>query len=207
MVEYPGMTALLQWTRPASRGGGDGRSPDGHRIDLPEVTFGVRRIATPRTAPQHGRMDNRLRSLLRPLNLAALCTLSAVALSLRWIAPERALAGWAVLAAFTAAFLLHDAAERRPWLGHAMLLLQPLLALVLVWLTPKVGTAQVLLVIWTAASVIAWPPRVALFAVALADAAIYGLLLDAGHPAPLIVTLMYAGFTRAVLKAITLRVI
>lgn len=140
-------------------------------------------------------MNSRLHTMLQPLNLAALCTLFAVGLSLRWLPPERAIAGWALLTAFTAAFLLRDiGARRHPRIGHALLLLQPLLALSLVWLTPRVGTAQVLLVIWTAVAAMAWPPRWALFAVALADIGIYLILRQAGHDAPLVVSLLYAGF-------------
>lgn len=140
-------------------------------------------------------MDTPLRSLLQPLNLAALCTLFAVGLSLRWIAPEHALAGWMLLATFTAAFLLHDVvASRHPRLGHALLVLLPLLALVLIGLAPRVGTAQVLLVVWTVAIALEWRPRLALLAVALADVCAYLILREAGHGSPLTIVLLYAGF-------------
>jgi signal transduction histidine kinase len=140
-------------------------------------------------------MDTSLRSLLQPLNLAALCTLFAVGLSLRWIAPEHALAGWMLLATFTAAFLLHDfVALRHPRLGHALLVLLPLLALLLIGLAPRVGTAQVLLVIWTVAIAIEWSPRLALLAIALADVGVYLILREAGHHSPLTVVLLYTGF-------------
>lgn len=140
-------------------------------------------------------MDTPLRSLLQPLNLAALCTLFAVALSLRWMPPEHVLAGWMLLATFTAAFLLHDlVAPRHPRLGHALLVLLPLLALLLIRLSPRVGTAQVLLVIWTVAIALEWSPRLALLAIVLADAGVYLILRKAGHPSPLTVVLLYTGF-------------
>ncbi|MEZ0471312.1 sensor histidine kinase [Luteimonas salinilitoris] len=140
-------------------------------------------------------MTSSVRKLLLPFNLAGLCTLGAVALSMRWIAPESAVLGWAALAAFTLAFLLHDVGRLRDtWAGHALLVLMPLLALLLVWLTPRAGTAQVLLVVWTAALAMAWPLRLAAAAVLLADVAVYLILARQGHFSPLTVTLMYLGF-------------
>ncbi len=140
-------------------------------------------------------MTSSIHKLLLPFNLAGLCTLSAVALSLRWIAPEAAVLGWATLAAFTLAFLLYDIARLRDtWAGHALLVLMPLLALLLLWLTPRSGSSQVLLVVWTAAAAMAWPLRWAAVAVLLADAAAYLILLRQGHFSPLTVTLMYLGF-------------
>ena len=81
-----------------------------------------------------------------------------------------------------------------PRLAHGLLLLQPVLALVLVWLTPRIGTAQVLLVVWTAIIAMVWPPRIALAAVVVVDAIVYLILRNAGHDTPLTVTLLYAGF-------------
>lgn len=136
-----------------------------------------------------------LRSLLQPLYLAGLCTLAAVGLSLRWAPPQHALGAWALLLGFALGFVGHDLLPRR-WqsLRHGVLVLQPLLALALMWLTPRIGTAHVLLVIWTAVVAMAWPPRVTLAAAALANAAVYLILRMAGHDNPLIVTLLYAGF-------------
>ncbi|MFP7723295.1 sensor histidine kinase [Lysobacter sp. A3-1-A15] len=140
-------------------------------------------------------MTSVLRQLLQPMNLAGLCTLLAVALSLRWVPAGDAVLAWSVLVVFTVLFLGHDAvAKRARWLGHGLLALLPLLALTLVWLSPGVGTAQVLLVIWTAVIAMTWPPRVALAAVVLADIVIYLILQRSGHNAPLTVTLLYAGF-------------
>lgn len=140
-------------------------------------------------------MPTALRQLLQPLNLAGLCTLSAVGLSLRWVAPEHAVVAWALLLGFALCFVGRDLLPpRRPLLSHALLVLQPLLALVLVWLAPRIGTAQVLLVIWTAVAAMAWPPRLVLAAVVVADAVIYLILRTAGHDNPLTVVLLYAGF-------------
>jgi signal transduction histidine kinase len=146
-------------------------------------------------APQHGRMHASLRKLLQPLNLAALCTVFAIALSLRWVPSDRAPAAWLLLSGFVLAFLARDlCSQRMPRLANALLLLQPLLALALVWLTPRIGTAQVLLVVWTAIIAMTWTPRSAFAAVAAADVGVYLILRGAGHDTPLIVTLLYAGF-------------
>ncbi|GHA87169.1 sensor histidine kinase [Cognatilysobacter bugurensis] len=140
-------------------------------------------------------MHATLSALFRPLNLAAMCTLFAVALSLRWLPTENAGLGWALLAAFTLAFFFHDAASaRHRTLGHAVLIVQSVLALSLIALSPKVGTAQVLLVIWAVAITLAWPMQVVLAALVLADVTVYLILRTHGHPAALVVTLLYAGF-------------
>ena len=136
-----------------------------------------------------------LRQLLQPLNLAGLCTLGAVAMSMRWVPAENAVPAWATLAVFTLLFLSHDlVAARHPRLGHVLLAVLPLLTLGLLWLSPGIGTAQVLLVIWTAVIAMNWPPRTALASVVLADIAVYLVLRYHGHNAPLTVTLLYAGF-------------
>ena len=147
----------------------------------------------PAPPPQHGRMSPTLRKMLQPLNLAGLVTLFAVGLSLRW-APDPATA-WALLAAFGLAFLGRELfAERHPRIAHVLLVAMPLLALALLWLTPRIGTAQILLVVWTAVIAMTWPPRIALAAVVMADAGVYFILRASGHDAPLVVTLLYASF-------------
>lgn len=140
-------------------------------------------------------MPTSLRQLLQPLNLAGLATLFAVGLSLRWVPPQHAVAAWTLLVGFALFFVGRDfLGARHPALRHAALVLQPLLALVLVWLTPRIGTAQVLLVIWIAVAAMEWPPRLALASVVLVDVAVYLILRHAGHDSPLTVTLLYAGF-------------
>lgn len=134
-------------------------------------------------------------ALLQPLHWAGLGTLGVVALSLRGLDDRAAAVALAVLAAFALAFALHDAiARRRAPLGHALLVLQGVLALALVALAPLVGTAQILLVIWIAGVAGSASPRVA-FAVALvANAVAHAMLVRAGHPAAWLSTLLYAGF-------------
>ncbi len=167
----------------------------GHRADLPEVTFGRRGIADAATASQHGRMPDALRNLLHPMHLAGLCTLGAVAMSLRWIAGTHPALAWALLGAFAIAQLSHDGVRRRsPRTADALLLLMPVLALLLLWINPRVGTAQVLLVIWTAVVASHWSGRAVVAAIALSGLGQYLLMLDYGHSAPLTVTLLYTGF-------------
>ena len=99
-----------------------------------------------------------LRHLLQPLNLAGLFTMASVGLTLRWVPPDRQPLAIALLLAFAGAFLARDlVAARWPVPGHLLLVVQPLLALWLVWLTPRLGTAQILLVVWTVVAVIEWP--------------------------------------------------
>ena len=103
-------------------------------------------------------MPPTLRHLLQPLNLAGLFTMASVGLTLRWLPADVQPTAMALLLAFALAFLARDAvAARWPALGHVLLVIQPLLALWLVWLTPELGTAQILLVVWTVVAVIEWP--------------------------------------------------
>ena len=123
-----------------------------------------------------------LRHLLQPLNLAGLFTMASVGLTLRWVPAEQQPMAIALLLAFAAAFLARDVvAARWPMPGHVLLVVQPLLALWLVRMTPGLGTAQILLVVWTVVAVIEWPLATALGAVLLADAATW--LLFGRHPA------------------------
>ena len=140
-------------------------------------------------------MHPALRNWLQLPTLAGVCTLLAVALSLRWMPPAPAALAWTLLGGYTVAFLAHDGAARRhPRAGDALLVVMVVLALALVILAPRLGTPQVLLVVWTAVIAMVWPPRVAVVAVLLVNLASWWILSMAGHPAPLTVTLLYAGF-------------
>jgi signal transduction histidine kinase len=145
-------------------------------------------------------MSARLTILLQPLSLAGLFTLLVVGVSLRWVPTEHAAAAWALLLGFSLLYVLHEVwlhdrpATHAPRVRLALLLGQALLALVLLWVAPRIGTPPILLVIWSALAVIAWPARWALAAVLLADAAAYAILLHGDHPAPLTAISLYAGF-------------
>lgn len=140
-------------------------------------------------------MTPTLRHLLQPLNLAGLFTMASVGLTLRWVPAADQAEAVALLLAFAAAFLARDAvAAHWPVPGQLLLVLQPVLALLLVRLTPQIGTAQILLVVWTVVAVIEWPVWTALAAVLLADLASWWLLHRGGHASPLTVVLLYAGF-------------
>ena len=180
---------------PASRRALDGGRATGHRLEVPEVTFAHRGIAQRGRPPDHGAMHPTLRTLLQLPNLAGLCTLLAVALSLRWMPPADAGLAWTLLGLYTAAFLMHEpAGKRHPWLGAALLVAMAFLALALVWMAPRLGTPQVLLVVWTAVIAMAWPPRFAVPAVLVASLASWAVLEVRGHPGPVMMTLLYGGF-------------
>jgi signal transduction histidine kinase len=139
-------------------------------------------------------LRDRLRTLLHPFNLAGLFTWIAVALSMRWIHADAVLA-WTLLLAYLVALLANDLLrERYPRTSTALLWLEAAVALWLVWLDAGLGTAQVLLVVWTAQIAAAWPPRRALLAVLLADTVVYAILVAAGVRSPLVIVAMYGGF-------------
>ncbi|GAB3387501.1 sensor histidine kinase [Lysobacter fragariae] len=140
-------------------------------------------------------LRERLRTLLHPFNLAGLFTWGAVALSMRWVRADAQLAAGALMGLYLLALLAHDLVrEHARRLETALLWFEAIVALLLVWLAPRVGTAQVLLVVWTAQIATCWSPRRALLSVLLADAAVYAILVASGLDSPLIVVAMYGGF-------------
>ncbi len=137
-----------------------------------------------------------LRTLLQPMNLAALITCLAVGLALHVEnVADRPLMG-SLLLAFLLALLSADLVPRR-WRDAVLPLLlttQAACALALVWLAPRGGTAPVLLVVLVAQLATTYPARVLVPLVIALNAALYLALREAGYRDPLIVTMLYAGF-------------
>ena len=143
-------------------------------------------------------MRTRLARLVEPLTLAALVTWTAVAVSMRFLQPEDQLLGWALLGTWLSAFVaqalmgINQDVRRRP-VFIALLALELAVSLALIKLDPRVGAAQVLLVIWTA-QVAVHSMRVAVAAMLVVDVVYYLLLRDAGYRSPLSVTVINLGF-------------
>lgn len=129
------------------------------------------------------------------MTLAGLFTLAAVSLGLRFLPTDVLPAAAAALCAYAAAFLLFALA---PEPGHrrrlAALVAMAGLALLLASLTPRLGTAQVLLVIWVACAVNVLPPRWVVAAMAVLNLAFYLLMVHHGFGAPATMTLINLGF-------------
>jgi len=162
---------------------------------VPEVTFCRAPIAAARAALQHGAMV-KPRRLLEPLNLAALLTLGAVAFSMRYVDPARQATAWMLLGLFSLGFLsLSVWPPRLRRVEHLVIAALPVVALALIALDPKPGTAPVLLVIWVGVAFSDWSPRAATVALVVVDT-IYYLILKhiAGFGAPLMAVLIFAGF-------------
>lgn len=136
-----------------------------------------------------------MRALLHPLYLAALLTWGAVALSLRGMGAHDVPLAWALMVVFLVAM----AAEGLPrfrgrpgaWVALAV---EAASALGVCALATKGGAAPVLLVVLASQLAMGHSMRLALGLVLLLDVALYLILLRAGHPAPLLGTLIYAGF-------------
>lgn len=139
-------------------------------------------------------MNERVRSLLQPLNLAGLFTLVAVGMAFRWMPGH--LLPWAIALLATYAFLLLSCEiwPRQAWLRPVQLTLMPIIALTLVWLDPRPSVAPVLLVVWTAVMATATPLRITALAVVVADTGFWLVLRDDGHRAPLTVVMIHIGF-------------
>lgn len=141
------------------------------------------------------KLPTMLRALLEPMVIAGLVAWLAVALSLRFLTPQHLVLGWSLLLAYLLAFIVHTMhRERRPRLRACMLLLEPVLALALVWLDPNPGTAQVLLVIWVTQTAKDWSPRTTVLSALVADTGLYLLMRYHDYESPLVVTLLNVGF-------------
>ncbi|WP_184369424.1 MULTISPECIES: sensor histidine kinase [Xanthomonas] len=166
----------------------------GHRSHLPEVTFCRHSIAERPQGGQHRRMHSSFSHLLHPLRLAGGFTIAAVALSFMPDASPHGVWRWGLLAGFTALFVLHTVLPQALALRTVATLLQAVLALLLVWMEPRAGTAPVLLVMLVAQAGMTWPPsRVLLLALVL-NAGMYALLVQAGFERALLIVSIYAGF-------------
>lgn len=140
-------------------------------------------------------MRTRLTGLLEPMLLAGLLTLAAIGYSLRHApAQERPLA-IVLLLGFVACFLASThLCARRPGLALASELAMPLLALGLLATVPRVGSAQILTVIWVAVVVERWPLRRVLPAVLAVNVAGFFILRGAGYNDPLLAVILFACF-------------
>lgn len=130
-----------------------------------------------------------------PMTLAGVFTLGAVSLGLRFLPPEVMPAAAAALGAYALGFLLFALAPES-WERQRRIALVAMagLALLLAWLTPRVGTAQVLLVVWVACAVNVLSPRAVIGAALVLNVAFYTLMVHHGFDAPLTMTLINVGF-------------
>ena len=140
-------------------------------------------------------MRQMLRTVLQPLPLAGLLTLLTVGYSLRFADPAQQLPAAVLLGIFLLLFVvLQVLPDHRRLPQHLVLVAMPLVALALNTFTGRIGTAQVLLVIWVACAFAVWTPRVAVVAGLLANAAFYLVLRGSGFDSPLSMVLINMGF-------------
>lgn len=151
-------------------------------------------VASASGGRQHVRMRERLKLLLQPLNLSGVLTWAAVMLAMRGETGGLDGPRLGTLLAFLAAFLLLDQPGVGRRLRDALLWLQLLLALLMIELAPRTGTAPVLLVVVAAQLAMTWRPLHALL-VMLAANLVFGLLMvRAGHDAAWFMVAIYGGF-------------
>ncbi|MDS9993193.1 histidine kinase [Xanthomonas sp. A2111] len=164
-----------------------------HDHDLPEVTTCRQPIATCVRAGEHRPMHPILREFFEPLNIAGLITIVAVALSFGFEADGSALRWW-LLGGFAGLFIAYDWLKARAVLPDAALCVQAVLALWLVYLEPRAGTAPVLLVMLVAHAAMRWRPAVVLtFGLAI-NVGLYLMLDMVGVKRQWLVVAIYASF-------------
>ena len=167
--------------------------PAGHLRDLPEVTFACTAlVAVPRLA-EHGGM--RLKSVLLPLNIAAIVTVAAIAATLVGLPPSHWPLAYGLLLAFAVLMLLSDLLPAAPRAVHnAALVLMAVITLFLLWQYPRSGALPILSVIWAAMIASAWGPRRAAPALLAANLVAWWILHDAGYRSALMSVVLLACF-------------
>ncbi len=139
-------------------------------------------------------MSSFLRSLIGPLSLAGLVTVLAIGLSFGFEPNRQTAIRWAVLGVFIVLFVIHDHLSGRNGLRAIAIAAQAVLALLLVWMEPRAGTAPILLVVVIAQLGMLWPPRRVLIAAVALNAVLYLLLRQAGFAQPLLLVMINGGF-------------
>lgn len=167
--------------------------PAGHLRDLPEVTFACTAlVAVPRLA-EHGGM--RLKSVLLPLNIAAIVTVAAIAATLVGLPPSHWPLAYGLLLAFAVLMLLSDLLPAAPRAVHnTALVLMAVITLFLLWQYPRSGALPILSVIWAAMIASAWGPRRAAPALLAANLVAWWILHDAGYRSALMSVVLLACF-------------
>jgi len=167
---------------------------DRHRSAVPEVTFCGLPIAVGSSGGQHAAMPYFLRRWMSPLTLAGVFTILAVGLSFGFSSDPGVLLRWGMLGLFLMLFLLHDLLPARsPW-GLPLDVVQAGVALALLWLAPRTGTAPVLLVVLVAHLASHWSLRQVLVAAVLLDLCMYLILQRHGLSQALLIVGVYGGF-------------
>ncbi|MGH8081412.1 MAG: sensor histidine kinase, partial [Lysobacter sp.] len=135
------------------------------------------------------------KNLLQPMNLPALLTWLAVALSLRFADDKHSTLLWLAMAVFAGAFLVHDFLPERHARWRALLFgLQAVSALSVCWFASRGGASPALLVILVSQLSTVYSPRVVIGSALAINLALYLILLKVNSPAPAIITLIFAGF-------------
>lgn len=140
-------------------------------------------------------MRQMLKILFEPLPLAGLLTILTVGYSLRFADAANRPGSVLVLGLFLLLFLALQLIPDSRRLPQSLLLLaMPPVILAVTALSLRIGTSQVLLVIWVACVFSVWSPRRASLAVLLANLAYYLLLRHIGVDSALNMVLVNLGF-------------
>lgn len=137
----------------------------------------------------------RLKSMLQPLNIAAIITVAAIGATLAALPPAHWPLAYGLLLAFGLLMLLADLLPAAPrWTQHAALVAMGAIALVLLWQFPRAGSLPILSVIWAAMIASHWPPRAFVAALLATNLVAWWILHDAGFRSPLMSVVLFACF-------------
>ena len=137
----------------------------------------------------------RLKSVLLPLNIAAIVTVAAIAATLVGLPPSHWPLAYGLLLAFAVLMLLSDLLPAAPRAVHnTALVLMAVITLFLLWQYPRSGALPILSVIWAAMIASAWGPRRAAPALLAANLVAWWILHDAGYRSALMAVVLLACF-------------
>lgn len=138
--------------------------------------------------------QERLRGLLHPLNLAGLFTWAAVAFTLHYGPSDQLAARWGLALMFLFAFFGEDWVPRHSPAHRLLVVVQAASALGLIWLSPRVGVAPVLVVMLVASLATCWPTRWVVAIALLLNLAMFLILRSKGNDYAWMMVLIYIGF-------------
>lgn len=159
---------------------------------MPEVTFHAQAVVRGGALTQHAHM--RFKTLLEPMNLAALVTIAAIGATLVGLPRADWPLAYGLLLVFAALALAAESATLPAWMRHAALATMGIITLVLLWQFPRAGALPILTVIFAAMIAGSWPPWAVALALLAGNGVAWWILHRVGFSNALISVVLIACF-------------
>lgn len=136
----------------------------------------------------------RFKTLLEPMNLAALVTIAAIGATLVGLPRADWPLAYGLLLVFAALALPAESATLPAWMRHAALATMGIITLVLLWQFPRAGALPILTVIFAAMIAGSWPPWTVALALLAGNGVAWWILHRVGFSNALISVVLIACF-------------